>query len=56
MLLVVIDIDSFGLRYPKSDAAEIGLNLLVRTIEIIYYLEPKYYIIENPRGLMRKMP
>jgi hypothetical protein len=48
--------DENGLRYPKSDNAHIGLNLLVRTIEIIHYLNPKYYIIENPRGLMRKMP
>ena len=47
--------DGNGLRYPKSDAAEVGLLLLKRTIEIMHYLNPKYYFIENPRGLMRKM-
>ena len=47
--------DGNGLRYPKSDAAEIGLLLLKKTIEIMHYLNPKYYFIENPRGLMRKM-
>jgi len=47
--------DENGLRYPKTNEAEVGLKILEKTIEIMHYLNPKYYFIENPRGLMRKM-
>ena len=47
--------DKSGNRIPKTDAAEIGLLLLEKTIWIMNQLQPKYYFIENPRGLMRKM-
>lgn len=48
--------DKNGNREPKTDNAKNSLLLLEKTIEIIEYLKPKYYFIENPRGLMRKMP
>ncbi len=41
---------------PKTENAKIGLQILEKTIEIIKTINPKYYIIENPRGMMRKMP
>lgn len=41
---------------PKTDEALLGLALLRRTIEIIEAVKPKVWYIENPRGLMRKMP
>ena len=41
---------------PKTESAKIGLQILEKTIEIIKKINPKYYIIENPRGMMRKMP
>ena len=47
--------DNMGNRVPKTKEAEIGLLLLEKTIWIMNELQPKYYIIENPRGLMRKM-
>ena len=47
--------DEQGLRNPKTNDAEIGLLLLEKTIWIMNELQPKYYVIENPRGLMRKM-
>ena len=47
--------DENGIRIPKTDAAETGLLLLEKTIWIMNELQPKYYFIENPRGLMRKM-
>jgi len=47
--------DENNLRYPKTNEAEIGLKILQKTIEIMHYLNPKYYFIENLRGLMRKM-
>jgi len=47
--------DDEGNRVPKTKEAEIGLLLLEKTIWIMNELQPKYYFIENPRGLMRKM-
>ncbi len=41
---------------PKTQSALDGLALLDRTIEIIEGLKPRWYIMENPRGKMRKMP
>lgn len=41
---------------PKSQRAEIGLAILAKTLELIEELQPKYFFIENPRGMMRKMP
>ena len=47
--------DKNGNREPKTEAAHDGLLMLEQTVWIIYNLQPKYYFIENPRGLMRKM-
>ena len=41
---------------PKTKEAETGLEIVTKTIEIINKLSPKYYYIENPRGLLRKLP
>jgi len=41
---------------PKSESAKLGLELLERTLEIIDLIEPDVWWIENPRGMMRKMP
>lgn len=40
---------------PKTDTAKLGIELVKKTIEIINYYNPKFYFIENPRGLLRKM-
>lgn len=42
--------------YPKTESALKGMKMLVKTLEIIKALKPRYYFIENPRGMMRKMP
>ena len=38
---------------PKTDTAIMGDLLLNKTCEILDYLKPTYWTIENPRGLMR---
>jgi site-specific DNA-cytosine methylase len=43
-------------KTPKTKNAETGMNMILKTLEIIEYYNPKYYFIENPRGMMRKMP
>ena len=40
---------------PKTKEAMIGVNLIKKTMEIIDYLGPKYWFIENPRGKLRKL-
>ena len=40
---------------PKTERAKLGLKILDRTIELIRLIKPKYWYIENPRGVMRKV-
>jgi len=49
------DYDGLSTYTPKSKGALIGLKILKKINQIIEELEPDYFIIENPRGLMRKM-
>jgi hypothetical protein len=39
-----------------SDEAVIGNRILAKTMEIINLVRPKYWFIENPRGMMRTLP
>lgn len=41
-------------KTPRSDKAVLGLKIVEKTIEIIQSIKPKYWFIENPRGLLRK--
>ncbi len=40
---------------PKSENALLGVEFVKKTIEIIKYLKPKFWYIENPRGKLRKL-
>ena len=40
---------------PKSESAELGLELLESTLEYIEMSRPTYWFVENPRGMMRKV-
>jgi hypothetical protein len=45
------------LRYePKSATGELGRDLLRHTLRLIHELKPIWWVLENPRALMRKMP
>jgi len=39
---------------PKSEEAKIGLAILEKTMKLIEEANPKYWFVENPRGMMRK--
>ena len=41
---------------PKNPRADFGLKLVQKTLEIIQHFNPTYFFIENPRGMLRKMP
>lgn len=40
---------------PKSKEAVIGIEIVKKTIQIIETLLPTYFVIENPRGKLRKL-
>jgi len=40
---------------PKSKEALLGIKIVLKTLELIKELNPKYFFIENPRGKLRKM-
>jgi len=40
---------------PKTINARIGIDRILKTIYIINELKPKYWFIENPRGILRKI-
>lgn len=44
-----------GAYIPKTQACLDGIDRVKKTIEIIDELKPKYWFIENPRGVLRKM-
>jgi hypothetical protein len=49
--------NSSGTPKPKTDAAVYNQRLVARTIELIKELNPANgYLIENPRGMLRKLP
>ena len=41
---------------PKTEKAKLGIKIIEETNHIIKMLNPKYFYIENPRGLLRKLP
>ena len=44
-----------GAYVPKKAEAYIGIALVQKAKDIIEYYKPKYYYIENPRGVLRKL-
>lgn len=40
---------------PKSDSVLKAIALVKKTMDIVDHLEPEYWFIENPRGMLRKM-
>lgn len=42
--------------YPKTDEARNGVRLALKTLQLIKDFQPKYWFIENPCGMLRKMP
>jgi hypothetical protein len=46
-----------GKPVPKTEAAAYNQLLVAKTIELIEQLQPAFgYLIENPRGMLRKLP
>ena len=45
-----------GTRLPKSDKGRLAVQLVEHTLKVIEWLNPDYYWIENPVGILRKLP
>ena len=45
-----------GIYIPQTQDAIIAINLVTHTIKIIKDINPAGWLIENPRGMLRKMP
>lgn len=41
---------------PKTKECQMGIDRVLKTLSIIEQINPKYWFIENPRGVLRKMP
>lgn len=44
-----------GNYQPKRVETALGMAYVLKTLELIKKLKPKYWFIENPRGVLRKM-
>ena len=40
---------------PKTEQAKLGVQIVQKTLDIIDFLKPRYFFIENPRGKLRKL-
>tara|TARA_R110002020_G_scaffold425084_1_gene634515 strand:+ start:189 stop:845 length:657 start_codon:yes stop_codon:yes gene_type:complete len=40
---------------PKTEQAKLGVQIVQKTLDIIKFLKPDYFFIENPRGKLRKL-
>ena len=40
---------------PKTEQAILGVKIVQKTVDIIKFLKPDYFFIENPRGKLRKL-
>jgi hypothetical protein len=41
-------------RTPRTETAKLGIRLVERTLELIDQIQPTFWFIENPRGMLRK--
>lgn len=41
---------------PKTDKARLGLELVEATLRLRDALQPRYFVMENPRAKLRKLP
>lgn len=44
-----------GAYIPRTETAILGMNIARKTIDIINHFKPRFFFVENPRGMMRKM-
>jgi hypothetical protein len=45
-----------GAHIPKTEEAMVSMAIVKQTLAIIEHFNPRFFYIENPRGMLRKMP
>jgi hypothetical protein len=40
---------------PKTEHAELSMKIVQRTVGLIRYFKPRFYVIENPRAKLRRL-
>ena len=45
----------YGPDKPKTDKAKLALEIVTHTMTLIHEVQPSYFVIENPRAMLRKM-
>jgi C-5 cytosine-specific DNA methylase len=40
---------------PATDKAGLGIALVRKAVELIRELDPRFFVVENPRGILRKL-
>jgi len=45
-----------GAYIPKTEAASFNQKLVAKTLQLIDELQPSAWLMENPRGMLRKLP
>lgn len=43
-------------RVPRTDGARTGMRIVEHTLGLIGALRPRWWLLENPRGMLRKLP
>lgn len=41
---------------PKSERALVGMRIVAKTLQLIRDISPRWWFIENPRGMLRTLP
>lgn len=41
---------------PRTDKASLAVDLVIATLDLVEALEPAWWIMENPRGKLRRLP
>lgn len=45
-----------GVHQPQTPTAQLGIELVEHTLKLIRELQPEHWVMENPRGILRKLP
>lgn len=42
-------------RHPRNEATVMGVGLVAKTLQLIRAIDPPYWVLENPLGMLRKI-
>lgn len=45
-----------GIYLPQNSSAKLGIKIAQKTLSLIQEINPRFFFMENPMGILRKMP